>query len=312
VGATSIVYADSSRMLSYSINLDKNKLISYGASYDDVVRLVDDCANDYWIQLGYVYDTSQANFNGAVNSKSSAYEIKITFKSYDSFCKFHHTTIEEQKALPNKLDEGFLFTKLIMFDSTSSLDSVFLNILANQYIDMGIKQSYTVLDKYIEYFASSLVLPTERVQEMFDSLTFVVTFAFASEYKVCSNADFKTRIIRNAGVNNDELTYYTAHSWKVGLNEEPNILIYRRGLTKNNVYAWYGLAIFASIVFGIILWLVFYMQYKRKDSVVKNAIPSSEKGDEFDRGKEYDTPKTQDNSAQNEQNKASNNKENEE
>lgn len=294
----SIVYADSSRMLSYTIKLDKQKL---GANYDAVLGVLNEAAPDYWLQLGNYYDITKANFKSSVNKETSFYEIKVTFKNYEEYCKFHHTTPEEQNSGSPKLEEGVFFTKRILLDSASSVKGVFLNILDKPYILNGEKQSYSVLYKYATDFANSLGKTREEAEQMFYAMSFSVTFAFPSAAKISSNAKNVSTIITQAGLENDELTYYTAHTWELNYTSEPDIVIYSRGLTKNNVYAWYGLALLATLIFGIVLYFVFYFQQRAEKNKKAYAIPTVEKGDDYDRTKDYDLPKSEENSSQNDE-----------
>ncbi len=269
IQALNIAYADSSRMMSYSIQLDKNELDKLGIDYLTAIASLDECADEYWEQLGYSFDTSKANFSANLNSKNSHFEIKITFDRFEKYCEFFHTTAEEQSKIPDTLEEGFLFTKRILLDENANLDSIFLNIFDRAYFVDGVSTESTVLQVLVQKLSSKFGKTKAEITALLNSTEGYIGFAYANSLKIRSNADYIARVVSSAGVGNDESVGYTAHFWKYNLlGEKPKMKLYKFGLTKSNVYAWYGLGVASAVVFGVVLWIIFSIQNKRKKNQV--------------------------------------------
>ncbi len=299
VDAVSIIYADSSRALNYSFKFNKSTLNQHGIDFTDAVAQAKECADDYWEQLGYHFKTTQASYVSALNSKTSNFEVRITFDNYDKYCLFHNVMPNDDKTKPT-LEEGLLITKQILLDS-KNVGDIFLNILNLPYQREGQTLDKTVGEVMIENIATGLSKSTSVIQNLLKTMSFDVSFAFATGLKIHSNADFVTYTIDQIGVGNEELARYTVHTWECSLNSSPEVMIYKNVLTRNNLYAWYGLAIVAAIVFGLILWLVFYVKHKNSESVYRQAnFPSASVGDDYDRTQDYEMPSNSENSSQNE------------
>ena len=301
IEAMSIVYADSSRALDYAFSLNKTTLASHGIAYDDALAVAKECADDYWAQLGYHFDTTQASYVSAVNSKTSNFEVRITFDGYEKYCKFHNTTMEAQSKIPPTLEEGFLMTKNIVLDSKNGVGNIFLDIRNQPYQTETQTLTQTVGEVMIDTIATHFGKTKTEIENLIKSVKVKFSFAFASGLKMHSNADLIRHAVDQAGVGNQEAASYTVHTWQCDFSQSPHVLIYKNVLTRNNLYAWYGVGIAAAIVFGLILWIVFYIKHKNSESVyLQKNFPSASEGDMFDRTQDYDMPQNETNSAQNE------------
>ncbi len=266
VSAMSISYIDGTMEVSTTIVLDKDKLDKQNIDYTDMVAYLNDCANDYWRILDHYFDTEFALFKAGVTAAQD-YRLSISFDSAENFRKFARK--DESSPSNPTIVKHFLISQNILLDTSSgggALLDTLVRIMDQKYIDTDNVESQELISQvYLERFCNQFDMTQDRAKNFLSQINFKLIYAFDTDERIRSNADSVMAIWAPAGVDSDKRARYTAHVYNCTIGQKlPDIILYRNCLVRENVIEWYCSAIGVSVIFGLLLWLILYINAKTK------------------------------------------------
>ena len=254
-----IVHADGSRSYSYTITLEDSSLNKHGITLDEAMTLINSSVLEYWSIYSYGRNTAGVDFKAGVSENDAhIYQITLTYSSFEAYCNFFGTTSEEVSQ-NSKADirEGAFSSEYVIADSELSSTNDLL-------IEMQLIP--TLINRVTQSFADAFFdSDIEATTALFSQINTSIIRAYPTSLGVKANADDATQFLSNYGVEDSNLTTYTAYLWNCTLAEPTtHIYIYQTVYTLNNRIAWYGLGIGVAVLFGLVLFAVLYVRHRRE------------------------------------------------
>ena len=268
--AMSISYQDGSMEVCSTIVLDKKALEQQNLNYDDMVAFIDDCSNDFWRIIGLYFDTEYGQYK-STPTDTQDYKISISFNNATEFKKFTKQESDTNSSSAPNINQRFLISQQILLDTnqqgSGALLDTLVGLLEKNYVTAdGVMLEKSTRSVYLQQFCSIFSSTEQQANQIWGDMKFQLIYAFSADARIRSNADSVATLIANVGVNKLEHAKYTAHVYNydpsLGL---PHILLYRNCLVKDNVIEWYCLGIGVSAVFGVILWLAFWLRARKQN-----------------------------------------------
>jgi len=285
----SIYYQDGSRSTEFQIKVDKDACTNLGLDPDKIMQKV-----TYYAQKQADYlRTNGKNLNGVTikngvdSSDNFAYNFILAFDSFQAYCDFYGTTQEDLDEIEPEIESGLYVSKYIVqrFLFVGEDGKFNLQSLENYLkITLGYCVSFNTI--YNDFRINICNNSTTLCDQLMDKIQLNIVKCFPTQYGYRSNANQVGTVKLPTGINSQNYTYYTAHFWSgTILNPPQEILIYRNYVLANNRVAWYVTAIILTAIFGAILAIILCAKSNKQKS---SSTPQS--------------PQTDDNSAQNDQN----------
>lgn len=239
------IYADGSITQAYEISLQNDKLTEIGINTNELLDKIDTLATQQWENASSGKDLSNITFN--IQKGTNSRLITISYASYADYTRFYQ--LDNTVSTPPEIEEGIFFNKRVVQNGTSPYTKTLSTTI------------FTELSTFVanNYFGGD----TTQVQQYFKDITVGTTYVYPTSYRTSSNATY-----------HQMLNGYDIHIWQSTLEQEvgtspQSIQIWQTYYTNQNRMAWYLTAIGATMVFGIILFCIFY--FKNKNTTQKTS-----------------------------------------
>ncbi len=255
------VYADGSRAYNYTIQLSPSLCQEAGIDSTRAMQIIDENVKSYWTAFSAGRNLAGVNFQAKVNDNdANTYNISWTFNSFEAYLNFYGKTTADVANQPAVYEKGLFVSKSIVEDSNLSSSS---DLMLEMQIIPALTTGF-INDFATEFFDGD----TAKVNALFSKIETNIVRAYPSALKIRSNADVEQQLIGSAGVtDNEQQALYTAYIWNCTLAEPtPHIYIYRNVYLAENRVAWYVLAIVSALIFGLILYAIYYFRNKNQKS----------------------------------------------
>lgn len=254
------IYADGSRAYSYNISLDSTVLTEYGIDEARAWEVIDENTQSYWSAFSSGRMLNGVTFDsGKTTTSPFVYKISLSFASFESYCNFFGTSASVIAKQPADIREGLFSSQNVIADSKIS-DTNELLVELNLIPSLVLQITQNFAD---EFFGGDL----SRTTELFSKIKTNIIRAYPASLKVKTNAKETTSFWGAKSVVSDTAdTLYTAHLWQCTLAEPTtDIFVYRTVYTSANRTAWYILGIGLALIFGAVLFVIFYFKHKKDE-----------------------------------------------
>lgn len=260
------IYADGSRAYTYNISINSSVLSEYGITDERAFEVIDESTQTYWTAFSDGRTTNGVTFKSGKSSTQNTYQISLAFSSFEAYCNFYGASAGIIASQPADIRSGVFSSKNVIVDSAISNN-------AELYVEMNLIPAF--VNEITQHFADEFFAgDLNAVTALFSKIKTNLIRSYPASLKVKSNAQEKTSYLAPSSVSgSDADTLYDAFLWECTLAEPTtDMFIYRTVYTSKNRMAWYLLCIGLALVFGAVLFVIFYLRHKKEGATTTDAI----------------------------------------
>lgn len=247
-----IIYNDGSIVQSYEISLDNAELQKIGINTNELLQKIDQLTQTQWNNASNGKDLTNITFE--VQKTDFQRMIIIKFGSFDDYARFYE--IDTSTPTEENIKRTLFYNRKMIRDSKSN------------YTTIATTNVYNEIHSFLltNYFDNN----EEEMMKYAKNITASTSFIYPTSLKTKSNATIK-----------QQTGNYDIHIWQNSLENEmngksQNIEIWNTFYTTENRLAWYLSAVIATIIFGIILFVVFLIKNKPQKTPPTTQKPEEE------------------------------------